>query len=817
MSMSSAIPTIRRQLTQMVLFTSGAVLLLTVTSLFAYDFLTFRHTSQRQLETLGRAIAANSTAALAFDNPDDAQTVLAAFQVDQHITHAALYRLDGALFAMYPSSAAAGQFPAQLKAGATGFRFEHSALVGVLPVIEGNRRMGTLFVQSDLGAIYDRMRLYAGIVAVVVCAAGLLAYALSRRLQQRITSPVLNLAQLAKAISTRHDYSVRAAKAGAYELDQLTDAFNHMLEAIQSSEARLHVQLGHLSLLQHITRAISDRQDLNSIAQVVVTTLERSLPIQFGCIAQYDATTRMLTVTSLGAASQAYGEKLALQPGSQIPMDENGLAAIVEGQLTHEPDTHKVGLPLLERLAACNLGSLVIAPLIAEKTFFGVLIAARTEIGAFSSPDCEFLKQLSEHVALAARQAELNTALQAAYDDLRRTQQTTMQQERLSALGQIASGIAHDINNAISPVSLYTEYMLEREPNLSERTRSYLVTIQRAVADVADTVSRMREFYREREPQLSLSRVDLNVTVEQALQLTQARWQDLPQKKGVMIEVRTDLTPLPAQIMAAEGELRGALTNLIFNAVDAMPEGGALTIRTRRVEASNAEGDPRIHLEVCDTGVGMDEATQRRCLEPFFTTKGERGSGLGLAMVYGMIKRHSADLEVESVPSQGSTFRLIFAAADAVRMQPDQSPAIGQAGPLRILLVDDDPLLISSLQEVLVGDGHAVTLAHGGQAGIDTFAAQVRTGQPFCVVVTDLGMPYVDGRRVAAAVKAVSPDTPVILLTGWGQRLVSEGEIPPHVDRVLNKPPRLLDLRTALTELTVDRGARQALAGVIRS
>jgi len=813
MTMNTKVPAIRRQLIQMVLLTSGAVLLLTVTCLFAYDFLTFRQTSQRQLDTLGRAIAANSTAALAFNNSDDAQTVLAAFEVDPHITHAALYRLDGVRFAVYPSNAAAGEFPAQLKADGTGFRFGRSDLVGILPVTEGQRRMGTLFVQSDLGAIYDRMRLYAGIVALVVCASGLLAYFLSRRLQQRISGPILALAEMANAISTRHDYSVRASNVGAFELDQLTDAFNHMLGTIQSSEARLHVQLGHLNLLQHITHAIGDSQDLASIAQVEGVGEQRSMPLQYACIARYDATVGTLTVSTVGAASQAHSERLALQPGTAIVLDDSVIAACVKGQLIHEPDTRRVALPLLQRLAAHDLGSLVIAPLVAERTLFGVLIAARGEVGAFTSADCEFLKQLSEHVALAARQAELNSALQLAYDDLRRSQQTTMQQERLRALGQIASGIAHDINNAISPVSLYTESLLEREPNLSERARNYLTTIQRAIGDVAGTVARMREFYRQREPQLSLSRVDLNVTVQQALQLTQARWSDMPQQKGIMIEVRTDLAQVPTEVMVAEGEMRDALTNLIFNAVDAMPEGGTLTIRTRRVEPSSADEPARIYIEIGDTGIGMDEATQRRCLEPFFTTKGERGSGLGLAMVYGMITRHSAELQLDSTPGRGSTFRLIFNAAGGLTVEPAfATPAI-EPQPLRILLVDDDPLLIASLQEVLLGDGHDVTAANGGQAGIDAFVAASGTAQPFAIVVTDLGMPYVDGRRVAAAVKAACATTPVILLTGWGQRLVSEGDIPPHVDRVLNKPPRLVDLRAALNDLAVTAPLKRAQPG----
>ena len=191
------------------------------------------------------------------------------------------------------------------------------------------------------------------------------------------------------------------------------------------------------------------------------------------------------------------------------------------------------------------------------------------------------MRQLSEHVALAAHQAQIYTALQQAYDDLRQTQQTVMQQERLRALGQMASGIAHDINNAISPVSLYTEVLLEREPNLSVRTREYLETTQRAIGDVAHTVARMREFYRQQEPQLILVPVDLSRLAQQVLDLTRARWHDMPQKRGVVIQLQPELAgDLPA-VAGIESEIREALINLVFNAVDAMPEGGSLTLRTK--------------------------------------------------------------------------------------------------------------------------------------------------------------------------------------------------------------------------------------------
>jgi CheY-like chemotaxis protein len=209
-----------------------------------------------------------------------------------------------------------------------------------------------------------------------------------------------------------------------------------------------------------------------------------------------------------------------------------------------------------------------------------------------------------------------------------------------------------------------------------------------------------------------------------------------------------------------------------------------------------------VHVEVADTGLGMDEETRRRCLEPFYTTKGERGTGLGLAMVYGMAKRHAGEVEIESEVGRGTTVRLIFplantAPAASVSSLHPQRPVQR----LRLLVIDDDPLLIVALRDILEGDGHVITAADGGQEGITAFLAAQRGDTPFDAVFTDLGMPYVDGRKVSAAIKEASPSTPVILLTGWGQRLVSEGDVPPHVDRVLNKPPKLRELREALSQL----------------
>jgi signal transduction histidine kinase/ActR/RegA family two-component response regulator len=783
---------------RMIFISSGAVLAVTTTAFCTYEFLTFRQSSVQQLQILSQAIASNSTAALAFDNADDAYVVLDAFRADPHIVAAALYDAQGRAFATYPRGLAAARFPAL--PGTPGYSFGRTKLIGFQPVAEGSRRLGTLFVESDLGAMYARVTLYALIVLLVIGISLPLAYWISRRLQHQLLHPILALAETTRAVSERHDYTVRAVRTGAYEFDLFTDTFNQMLTEIQESEGKLHAQLGRLSLLQHITRATGERQDLPSIFRVVLASLEENLPIDFGCFLLHDPAAQSLTVDVIGAAGREFADEMGMTEQVNVPVDANGLSRCVAGQLVYEPDALKVPFPFPQRLAAAGLRSVVIAPLIVENQVFGVLVCARRNDQSFSSGECEFLKQLSEHVALASHQARLYGALQQAYDDLRQTQHTVMQQERLRALGQMASGIAHDINNAISPVSLYTESLLEREPNLSERARGYLTTIQRAIEDVARTVARMREFYREREAQLTLERVDINRAVRQVVELTRPRWSDLPQQRGVMVDLRTELSDTLPDIMGAEHEIRDALTNLIFNAVDAMPSGGTLSVRTRR--SAGCDGEDRILIDVSDTGVGMDEDTRRRCLEPFFTTKGERGTGLGLAMVYGMVQRHSAELDIESAAGAGTTVRLSFPAYTSSTVSTARVlklPAMGRR--LRILLVDDDPMLIKSLQDTLQEDGHQITAAHGGQAGIDAFAAAQKRGEAVDIVITDLGMPYVDGRKVAASIKMLSPETPVILLTGWGQRLMAANDIPMHVDKLLSKPPRLNELRAALSEL----------------
>jgi signal transduction histidine kinase/CheY-like chemotaxis protein len=584
-------------------------------------------------------------------------------------------------------------------------------------------------------------------------------------------------------------FEVRAYRIGKPEERTIAILFNDITE-VREARQRQRDQLQRLSLLQQVTRAIGERHDLASIYQVVIRTLEDRLPVDFSCVCLYSAPQRHIQVAHVGMRSQGLALELAMTEQARIDIDANGLSRCVIGELVYEPDVSQSLHAFPQRLAKGGLRSLVVAPLLVESEVFGVLIAARREPDSFSSGECEFLRQLSEHVALAANQTRLYTALHDAYEGLRQTQHAAMQQERLRALGEMSSGIAHDINNAISPAALYADSLLERETGLSADGRRQLETIQRAVHDVAATLARMREFYRPQEPQLTEVPVRLNDLVRQVIDLTRARWSDMPQQRGITVELITKLqTDLPL-IMGRESEIREALINLVFNAVDAMPQGGTLTLRTLGVEHE-------VRMEVADTGVGMDEDARRRCLEPFFTTKGERGTGLGLAMVYGVLQRHGADIQIESAPNRGTTVTLTFGAVSELDVAPPAPAAVVPRG-LRILLIDDDPVLLHSLCEALEADGHSVLALHDAREGIDQFKSAMAGPHPFEVVITDLGMPYIDGRQVAAAIKGASNSTPVIMLTGWGQRMVADGEIPPNVDQMLSKPPRMRELREAL-------------------
>ncbi|RMF87012.1 MAG: GAF domain-containing protein, partial [Nitrospinota bacterium] len=451
-----------------------------------------------------------------------------------------------------------------------------------------------------------------------------------------------------------------------------------------------------------------------------------------------------------------------------------------------------------------GIRSILMAPLIVQDSVVGVLYLGSTLPQAYSDADLIIAGNVAAQVAGAIANAQLyahqrqaeealqesNRRLEEALTELRQTQQHIVQQERLHALGTMASGIAHDFNNTLAPILGFSELILH-SPDLwqdRERLRHYLQTIHTAAQGAAKVVNRLREFYRHRDKGELFLPLELNALIEQTILLTQPRWKDQALARGITIQVITDLQPIPL-LNGNEAELRDVLINLIFNAVDAMPEGGLLSLHT-------CSEDNEVVLTLRDTGVGMSEEVQQRCLEPFFSTKGERGSGLGLAMVYGIVQRHQGTISIESREGEGTTVTLRFPALAEMPPPEEQQPGATLPQTLHVLVVEDEPEVREVIEAYLAADGHTVETAADGEEGLEKF----RQGR-FDLVVTDRAMPVLSGDELAAAVKQMAPEVPVIMLTGFGAMMQAAGEQPAGVDHVVSKPVTLNEWREALARV----------------
>ena len=399
----------------------------------------------------------------------------------------------------------------------------------------------------------------------------------------------------------------------------------------------------------------------------------------------------------------------------------------------------------------------------------------------------------NQNILLEEQVRERTAQLEDTLSKLRTAQHTAIRQERLSALGTMAAGIAHDFNNALTLILGYSDLLLTNSTGRAgEAEIGQIHAITTAAQDAAQIVRRLREFHRPDEGQETRVILHLKEIVEQAITLTRPKWQEQARHLGVQIEVQTECAELPP-VNGDPAELREMLTNLIFNAVDAMPGGGCITVKS-------AFDDGEAKLCVTDTGTGMDEETRRRCLEPFYTTKGERGTGLGLSAVYGIIERHHGSLEIESEKGQGTTFciRLPVVAADesSPEVAHDAAPAPG-AGIQRILVVDDQDIIRELIQQQLAEDGHRVEIAGSGEEALAKMG-----DHEFDLIVTDQSMPGMTGDELAVAAKDRRPGTPVILLTGFGGATPETQDTPPGVDMILGKPATAFELRRAIVQVT---------------
>ena len=451
----------------------------------------------------------------------------------------------------------------------------------------------------------------------------------------------------------------------------------------------------------------------------------------------------------------------------------------------------------------------VAEPLLYRETLLGVLTAADTAAGrTFTDADADLLRLLADQAAIALENARLYTAAEQALTNLKRAQDALVRIETLRGLGQMAAGVAHDLNNTLATIIGQTELLcLEpHPPAIAERLQMVLT----AASDGAHMVGRLQDFARQRRGG-PLGPCVLASLVPEVLEITAPQWREDAHRTGVVIETAVDLARLPL-VQGNPAEIREVLTNLLSNAVEAMPRGGTLRFTGRVVEAAqlpalvrasqgaDAPGAPPleppaswVELAVTDSGIGMTEDVCRRAFDPFFTTKGLQGTGLGLSVAYAIMERHGGQIDATSVTGQGTTVRLRFRPA-----VPEASPPAAPSPPAavagrRILLVDDEAAVRETLGALLRASGHDIAEADGGAAALRWLETS-----PVDLVLTDLGMPGITGWDVARAAKTRRPPVPVIILTGWG-----DVQPPPGlaVDRVLRKPVGCSTLLAVITEL----------------
>jgi signal transduction histidine kinase len=569
---------------------------------------------------------------------------------------------------------------------------------------------------------------------------------------------------------------------------QMGEAFGRMLEDLRGSTERLEDLVFKLSTLNEVVELASRVPQLNDLLSLVLERTMRTVRASIGSIMLLDHERQVLRVVAarglpedvIGSAEVRVGEGIA---GKVVQLGEPVLVEdIATDPRFGKPNEPKYGS-----------GAFMCLPVRVEDRIIGVVNLAKSAAAApspaFSPTDLQFLNTLMTHIAYAVDNARLlqearlsATRLRSAMEDLRTTRNRVVEGETLRAMGQMASGMAHHVNNLLAVISGRTQLLLVRASTQPD-IRKPLEIIQRAAFDAAEVVRRVLGF-ASMQPAPPLAAVDLNEVVREVVELTRPRWHDEALRQALTIDVDVDLGAGACVAGEAPG-LREVVMNLIFNAIDALPEGGTIRVSTWAA-------DDWIFCAVADNGVGMNEAVRRRALEAFFTTKGPQATGLGLSVAHSIVQRHGGELSLRPNDGKGTvvTLRLPKAPPGPAGAESAATPEVAT---LRILIIDDEHSVREALADSLAEDGHTVLQAASGPEGL----ARLAEGAAVDVVVSDLGMPEMTGWDVARAVRMRHPGLPIGLITGWAVALEISDEERRGVDFIIAKPYTLEALRAA--------------------
>ena len=630
--------------------------------------------------------------------------------------------------------------------------------------------------------------------------------------------PIGEMAQVARSVAAG-DRTARVRVDSEDEIGALAEAFNHMtwsladsqeelgrrnteLQMVAAEKERLYknaqIRATRLQVMNELAKAMASSRDADEIYGHVNRQLTRLMQFEYLTVQRYLPDEQMFRRDFVYLDEPVEG----IEVGEKIKAEHSPVRRVQRTKMPLSmPDFDRDSMLADGTLSQAGFKSGFIVPIVAQDEFLGILGMACRRKNAFARMEVATVFAIADTLAVVLKNTELYQKLQAYVEELTETQhrlaksENVRRAEKLRSVGQMASGIAHNFNNVMSAIIGRVQLLrmkIGRDEFVLDELEDGLLVIERAALDGAETVRRLQEFSRGQKAD-QFEKTDLNELVQSVIEITRPRWKDQPEQRGVHIEMRTKYSELPP-VACVPSQLREALTNLIFNSVDAMPRGGRILIETEQ------DGSLAV-IRFSDSGVGMPGDVRDRVFDPFFTTKGVKGSGLGLSTVYGIVERHAGEITVVSDPGQGATFilKLPLAKAGAKRARIEDMMA---SKPWRILVGDDEPNVREALADLLRLLGHDVETAHDGKSTVKLF----QTGT-FDMVFTDLGMPDMTGWEVTEAIREIDAEVPIVLATGWGSEIDEAAAQNRGVTRVLAKPFTVQKISSLVAEL---QGRRQA-------
>ncbi len=732
---------IRQKVNVLIGAASGVALILAGLGLLVYDLTTIRPRAFRDLAAQAELIRINTTAALEFQDQQAATENLASLKARREIASATLYGPDDRVFATYLRDPGEGAGPNRPLPPA-GHSYHNDRLTLSEPVVNEGQRLGWLVMEYTLPPLWSRLPQYGIITAVVLLALLTVSLLLWRLLESSITEPLARLAEASKAVAQSKSREVRAVKKADDEIGHLTDAFNEMLSTLQNRETALRESTAQLLEAMTVARMSSWAWD-----------------VQEG------------TISWAGRETEVFGER-------GKPADTT-LGAFLE--LVHPSDRPSVDQGLwraAETGQRCELDFRVLDP----------------------DGHTRWLAMRGQRAHEDGKSGLRLLGLVMDVTERRRLEEQLLQSQKLEAIGRLAGGVAHDFNNLLTGILGYANFALKSLPE-NHASRADILEIERAGTRAAALTGQLLAYARRQ--MIAPKIVSLNELVTNMENL-------LRRLIGEDVDLETRCA---AGLWAAQidpGQFEQVIINLAVNARDAMPRGGHLTIETSNctLDDTYVRQHPEVvsgeyvMLAVADTGIGMDSATQVRVFEPFFTTKEQgKGTGLGLAVCYGIVRQANGHLWVYSERGRGTTFKVLLPRATVEQEAGETSKPpeqLSSGGSETVLIVEDEPVVRRLTARALAERGYHVLEAEDGESALAI--ARQHQGD-LQLLVTDVVMPGMNGKELADRLTADRPDLRVLYISGYAEHAVVRQGVLVEGIAFLSKPFDLSELARTVREV----------------